>query len=94
MSLRDELRKFTAENLKKSPNVDAAFENAVHHMKEAGMRGKFSCRLYYGSRILSMEERSTLLNRLTMEDIEVVNHPALASNDPRNEGGWTELSWK
>lgn len=92
MSLRDELRKATVENLKKSPNVDGAFANAVHHMKEATVRGHFSCPMMLGSRSLLAEEYRELVARLAREEIEVIEHPK-ETNDPRKQA-WTELSWK
>ena len=93
MSLRDELRLATQMSLKKSPNVDAAFANAVHHMKEHSNRGRFSCPMWLGSRSLTGEERRELVARLAIEEIDVIEHPKPEGNDPR-EQAWTELSWK
>lgn len=93
MSLRDELRIATEAHLKKSPNVDAAFANAVHHMKEATVKGRFSCKMMMGSRILASPERRELIARLALEEIEITDHPKPEGNDPR-EQAWTELSWK
>lgn len=92
MSLRDDLKRMTEVALAGSPEVDGAFINQVHLMEAQAKRGKTSCGLQLQGRSLMHEERQELFTRLRREGIEVIEHPALNGNDPR-EGACVELKW-
>jgi hypothetical protein len=88
-NLGDELRRISNESVTTSPQLTEAYNRVVIDMKAQALKGERSCVMRTYGLCLSGQPLKALKAKLTLEGIEIIEHPGYDQRDL----AWTELKW-